>query len=70
MVKDFTAADRERVRTFAARRVATRIVGTDMHVVVVLADKVSAATLSERMRVHATWKKGDGSTGYWQRIRA
>jgi hypothetical protein len=69
VVTEFTAADCERVRrAFAARRVATRIVGTRICTwsVVVLADKVSAATLSrERMRVHVTWEhQGDGLPAY------
>ena len=71
VVTAFTPADRERVRAFDdANRVAMRIVGTELHVFVVLAAVVSAATLGRRMGIAATWEKSDGSPAHWLSIKS
>ena len=68
VVTGFTAADLERVRAFSARRLATRVVGTELHVFVVLPDKASAAVVGRSMGITATWQKADGSS--WSTIQS
>ena len=68
VVTGFTAADLERVRAFSARRLATRVVGTELHVFVVLPDKASAAVVGRSMGITATWQKADGSS--WGTIQS
>ena len=68
VVTGFTSADCERVRAFDAKRVAMRIMGSDLQVFVVVASIVSAAALGRRMGIVASWEKGDGSPAHWQRI--
>ena len=70
VVPEYTEDDTRRVRAITAKRLAMRTIGTELHVFVVLADQVSAATLGRRIGIVASWEKGDGSSAHWQSIRS
>ena len=58
VVSECTEDESIRVRAFTAKRLAVRIVGTELHVFVVLAEKVSAAALGRRIGIVASWISG------------